>query len=151
MSRAQSNTNEGLVSERVAGEDLSAYGVGAGNGGDVRLVKIANDGGASVVKLPEANDDDCLYLLINGDVSGQPVAIDPLDPTGNQRATLKGTCNPGDRLVLADVATPADKGKLRKLPDAGGTYKVVAVAEEAGEDGQQVLFRRHSTMVTVGG
>jgi hypothetical protein len=145
----QSNTNRGTVSERVAGEDLSAFGVGAANGGDVRLVKLANSGGESVVLLPEANDDDTLYLLIGGNTIGLPVAIDPLDPGQNQRATLKSTCVCGDDLVLADVATAADKGKLRKLPTVAGTYRVIGTAEESGVDGQQVLFRRNPKVVTV--
>ena len=55
--------------------------------------------------------------------------------------TLKGTCNPGDVLVLADVATAADKGKVRTLPAAAGTYRVLGIAEQAGVDGQSVLAR----------
>ena len=44
-------------------------------------------------------------------------------------------------LVLADTATPADKGKVRALPSAAGTYRGLALAEEAGVDGQLVLAR----------
>ena len=44
-------------------------------------------------------------------------------------------------LVLADVGTAADKGKVRALPTAGGTYRGLAIAEEAGVDGQLVLAR----------
>ena len=55
--------------------------------------------------------------------------------------TLKGTCNPGDVLVLADVATAADKGKVRTLPTAAGTYRGLGIAEQVGVDGQLVLVR----------
>ena len=51
------------------------------------------------------------------------------------------SCNPGDQLVLADVATPADKGKVRVLPATAGTYRVLGIAEQVGVDGQLVLFR----------
>ena len=43
------------------------------------------------------------------------------------------------RLVLADASTAADKGKLRALPAAAGTYTVRAIAREAGVDTQHVL------------
>ena len=55
------------------------------------------------------------------------------------RVPLKGTCNPGDTLVLADVGTAADTGKVRALPATPGTYRGLAIAEEAGVDGQSVL------------
>jgi len=57
------------------------------------------------------------------------------------RVALKGTCNPGDVLVLADVATAADKGKVRALPAVAGTYRGLGIAEQAGVDGQLVLVR----------
>lgn len=44
-------------------------------------------------------------------------------------------------LVLADPGTAADKGKVRVLPAAAGTYRVLAIAEEKGVDGQLVLCR----------
>jgi hypothetical protein len=47
----------------------------------------------------------------------------------------------GDFRVLADVATAADKGKVRALPVAAGTYRGLAIAQEAGVDGQMVLSR----------
>ncbi|MDD4175075.1 MAG: hypothetical protein PHN34_12620, partial [Kiritimatiellae bacterium] len=56
-------------------------------------------------------------------------------------AVLKGTCNPGDVIVLADTGTAADKGKVRALPAAAGTYRGLGIAEEKGVDGQSVLFR----------
>ena len=68
-------------------------------------------------------------------------AVRPIEAGRNGRLRLKGTCNPGDALVLADVATAADKGKVRALPTAAGTYRGLALAEEAGVEGQLVLAR----------
>ena len=65
----------------------------------------------------------------------------PLNAAQNVRVLLKGTCNPGDTLVLADVGTAADKGKVRTLPGSAGTYRGLLIAEEAGVDGQLVLAR----------
>jgi hypothetical protein len=48
---------------------------------------------------------------------------------------------PGDVLVLADCTLEADRGKVRALPTAAGTYRGLALAEEAGVDGQLVLAR----------
>ena len=88
----------------LAGEDLT--------GKEDCLVKLTHDTGIGEVKLPAANSDYALYLLIEGAV-----------------------------LVLADVATAADKGKVRALPATSGTYRGLAIAEEAGVDGQTVLCR----------
>ena len=44
-------------------------------------------------------------------------------------------------MVLADVATAADKGKVRVLPAAAGTYRGLGIAEQVGVDGQLVLVR----------
>ena len=61
---------------------------------------------------------------------------------GPQRAgRAQGTCNPGDVMVLADTGTAADKGQVRALPAAAGTYRGLGIAEEKGVDGQLVLFR----------
>ena len=69
------------------------------------------------------------------------VAVRVMEPGRNVRLTLKGTCNPGDVLVLADTGTAADKGKVRALPASAGTYRGLAIAEEKGADGQLVLCR----------
>ena len=74
-------------------------------------------------------------------VGGDPVAVRPLHADRNVRITLKGTCNPGDVLVLADLATAADKGKVRVLPVVAGTYRGLGIAEQVGVDGQAVLVR----------
>ena len=69
----------------------------------------------------------------------------PLTPNRTVRVIAKGTGNPGDLLVLADgVTTAADKGKVRKVPDDDGTYRLVGIAEEAFVDGQLVRCARRS-------
>ena len=126
-----------------AGEDLT--------GKEGRLVVLTHDAGVAEVKLPAADSDFALYLLTDGGADTEPVTVQPLDVSRNARVTLKGTCNPGDALVLADAGTAADAGKVRALPAAGGTYRVIAVAEEKGVDGQAVLVRPSSLgNVTVG-
>ena len=117
----------------TAGEDLT--------GKEDRLVKLANDSGATVAKLPEANSDLALFVLIEGAEADKTASLRPLNADRNVRLPLKGTCNPGDTLVLADVGTAADKGKGRALPAAAGTYRGLAIAEQAGVDGQLVLAR----------
>ena len=82
-----------------------------------------------------------LFVVIDGAEAGKNASLRPLNAERNVRVPLKGTCNPGDVLVLADVATAADKGKVRTLPTAAGTYRGLLIAEEAGIDGQLVLAR----------
>lgn len=129
---SQSNTRQGDMPV-TAGEDLT--------GKEDRLVELGNSSGTPVVTLPNANADFGLYLLIEGAASGETVSVRPLSIDRNLRVLLKSTCNPGDTLVLADVATAADKGKVRALPVAAGTYRGLLIAEEAGVDGQLVLAR----------
>jgi len=117
----------------LAGEDLT--------GKEGFLVKLAHDTGVPEVKLPAAIADYALYVVINDGADAEPVDVMPLEAGVNVRVPLKGTCNPGDVLVLADTGTAADKGKVRALPSAGGTYRGLAVAEEKGADGQLVLCR----------
>ena len=129
---SQSNTRVGDFSV-VAGADLTGMAD--------RLGVLGNNAGVPVVNLPAANSDPAVYLLVDEAPAGAPVAVRPLDGSRNARVVLKGTCNPGDLLVLADVATAADKGKVRVLPAAAGTYRVLGIAEQAGVDGQLVLVR----------
>ena len=129
---SQSNTRIGDFSV-VAGADLT--------GMQDRLVVLGNNAGVPVVNLPAANSDPAVYLLVDESPTGAQVAVRPLDGSRNARVVLKGACNPGDLLVLADVATAADKGKVRVLPAAAGTYRVLGIAEQAGVDGQLVLVR----------
>jgi len=129
---SQSDTRVGSF-RVLAGEDLTDK--------EGRLVVLTHDGGVPEVKLPADNGDYAVYALIDGGADGDNVDVQPLEAGANARFTLKGTCNPGDVLVLADTAAAADKGKVRALPAAAGTYRGLAVAEETGVDGQFVLCR----------
>jgi len=132
MGMSQSDVRVGSF-RVLAGEDLT--------GKEGFLVKLAHDTGVPEVKLPAAIADYALYVVINDGADAEPVDVMPLEAGVNVRVPLKGTCNPGDVLVLADTGTAADKGKVRALPSAGGTYRGLAVAEEKGADGQLVLCR----------
>ena len=129
---SQSNTRVGDI-RVVAGVDLT--------GMEDRLVVLGQNAGVAQVALPAANGDLAVYLLIEGGAIGKLVSVRPLDASRNMRVALKGTCNPGDVLVLADVATAADKGKVRVLPAVAGTYRGLGIAEQVGVDGQLVLVR----------
>jgi hypothetical protein len=129
---SQSNTRVGDI-RVLAGADLT--------GMEDRLVVMGQDGGVAQVTLPVANSDLALYVLTEDGDNGDLVAVRPLQPDRNVRVALKGTCNPGDVMVLADVATAADKGKVRALPAAAGTYRGLGIAEQVGVDGQLVLVR----------
>ena len=102
---------------------------------------LTHDSGVPEVKLPSENADLALYLLVDENTEAALVAVRPLEAGRNVRAVLKGTCNPGDVIVLADTGTAADKGKVRALPAEAGTYRGMGIAEEKGVDGQAVLFR----------
>ena len=123
------NNVQGVIITSTAGEDLT--------GKEGMLCKITADG----LKLPAANTDMAGYLLLGGAASGTDCDAAALSPERNCRVRLKGTCARGDRLCLADVATAADKGKVRVLPAAAGTYRCFAIAEEAGVDTQLVRIR----------
>jgi hypothetical protein len=138
---SQSNTQEGDLL-LTTGEDLSTTA-------DV-LVAPYNSSGQIVVTRPAANNDYAIYVLVYGATSGGKATVRPLNPNRTVRVTAKGTGNPGDPLVLADgVTTAADKGKVRKLPTTTGTYRLVAIAEEAFVDGQLVKVRPTFGSVTV--
>lgn len=130
---SQSNTQSGAI-VMASGEDLSTK---AGY-----LAEIRNASGVAKAYLPDATTDLAFYLVTDGGAaSGDNVTLLPFEPSRNHRVVLKGTCVPGDQLVLADPTTADDKGKLRKLPVTAGTYRVIAIAEESGADGQLTLAR----------
>ncbi|MDD5708308.1 MAG: hypothetical protein PHR35_20510 [Kiritimatiellae bacterium] len=129
---SQSNTRVGDI-RVLAGEDLTGM---AG-----RLVKLTHDSGVAEVLLPTAVADYAVYVVLEPNTDAGLVSVRPMQADRNVRLVLKGTCNPGDVLVLADTGTAADKGKVRVLPAAAGTYRGLAIAEEAGVDGQLVLSR----------
>ena len=105
------------------------------------LAYMTHDAGVREVKLPASKDDLAVYLVVDGAADGENASVKPLEAGRNSRLVLKGTCNPGDVLVLADPATAADAGMVRALPAAAGTYRGIAIAEEKGVDGQFVLAR----------
>jgi len=129
---SQSNTRVGDI-RVAAGEDLT--------GKEGFLVKMTHDSSVPEVLLPTASGDYALYVVIEGAADTENVSLRPIEAGRNSRVKLDGTCDPGDVLVLADVATAVDKGKLRALPEDAGTYRGLAIAEEAGVDGQLVLAR----------
>ena len=129
---SQTNTRVGDI-RVAAGEDLT--------GKEGLLVKMTHDSGVPELKLPAANTDYALYVVIEGVADTVTASVRPLEAGRNLRLRLNGTCNPGDVLVLADVGTAADIGKVRTLPAAAGTYRALAIAEEAGVDEQLVLSR----------
>lgn len=132
MNPDQSNTTQGIFTG-VAGEDLL--------GKRSRLLVLTNSGGKPVFVLPSANNAPAVYLCQDEAASGEDIAVEAVQ--GKQyRIPLKGACNPGDVLVLADVSAAEDKGKVRALPAAAGTYRPMFIAEEKGVDGQLVLCRR---------
>jgi hypothetical protein len=129
---SQSNTRVGDF-RVLAGESLV--------GMEGRLAKLTHDTGVPEVKLPAANDDYALYVVLEGAADAALVSVRPIEVGRTVRVPLKGTCNPGDVMVLADVTTVADKGKVRTLPATPGTYRGLGIAEQVGVDGQLVLVR----------
>jgi hypothetical protein len=129
---SQSNTRVGDF-RVLAGESLV--------GMEARLVKMTHDAGVPEVLLPAANSDHAIYAVLEGAVDAALVTVRPIEVGRTVRVTLKGTCNPGDVLVLADIGTAADKGKVRALPTVAGTYRGLGIAEQVGVDGQLVLVR----------
>ena len=136
----QTDTRSGLI-RVLAGADLSAK-LGY-------LVKMTHDTGVPEVVLPSAIADLAVYLVDDGNVDAGLVSVEPLTGERNVRIKLKGTCNPGDVLTLADPSTAADAGKVRALPTAAGTYRGIAIAEEKGVDGQLVLCRPYAVGAVV--
>ncbi len=129
---SQTNTRVGDI-RVAAGEDLT--------GKEGFLVKMTHDSSVPEVLLPADNGDYALYVVTEGAADTENVSLRPIEAGRNIRVKLDGTCDPGDVLVLADVATAEDKGKVRALPEDAGTYRGLAIAEEAGVDGQLVLAR----------
>jgi hypothetical protein len=99
-----------------------------------------NDAWGPVVELVKFAGDRPLYVVVEGAAVSKLASVRPLDPARNVRMVLSGTCNPGNTLV-AMVEAGANNGKVQALPAGAGTYLGLAVAEEAGVDGQLVLAR----------
>lgn len=128
---SQSNTRAGDI-RVLAGENLT--------GKEGRLVKMTHDGGVAEAKLPADVADRARYVLVEGGADGELVTVRPMHGDRNVRVGLKGTCNPGDVLVLAAIAG-TDAGLAAALSATADVYCEVGLAEEAGVDGQLVLAR----------
>ena len=128
---SQSNTQQGQI-VLTAHVDLT--------GKEGLLVKILDDANTAKFALPTSDDDLALFVLTDGDAAGRTSAAQPLSSDRNVRIRLEGVCAPGDVLVLADTSGE-DAGKVRALPTAAGTYRGLAIAEEAGIDQQLVKAR----------
>lgn len=141
MNPTQSNVLQGprifVAAESLAGKE--GY-----------LAVVSNADGKPQAALPAAITAPAFYMVHDGGALGDEISLAPIIQGELYRIPLKETCVPGDELVLADPATAADKGKVRKLPTAAGTYRVLFVAEESGVDGQFTLCRAcHLGNVTV--
>lgn len=128
---SQTNTQAGQI-VLPANENLT--------GKEGLLVAIVNASTVAKFALPDAVTDLALFVLTDGDAAGEKVAALPLSPDRNVRIRLSGTCVPGDVLVPADIDGTKD-GMVKVLPDAAGTYRGIAIAEESGVDGQLVKAR----------
>lgn len=132
MSETQSNTKQGLIPV-LANEDLT--------GKEGYLVKIVDAANTPKAALPTDEADETPYIVAKGGAADSYVDLLPLDPARNMRVYAKGAGNAGERLVHADPATAADKGKVETLPADADTYFSPGIAEEDWEDGQLVKFR----------
>ena len=135
----QSNTRKGDIT-LPAKSDLT--------GKENFLVKVVSDSGVAKFDLVASTDDLAVYVLGSGATAGNDSVAESPALGENFRAVLKGTCVPGDKLTLADPTTAADAGKLRKQPTTTGTWRLFAIAEESGVDGQYILARRVSERTT---
>jgi len=105
------------------------------------IVVLGHSTGTPQMTLPDALTDHALYLVLEGNAVDETGYFLPISPAANVRVPLIGTCNPGDTLVLADPSVEGQPGKVIVLPETAGTYRAVAIAEEAGIDTQLVLSR----------
>jgi len=123
----QSDTRGGDL-PLVAGEELT--------GMEGRLAVLGNDAGKPVVVLPDAATDVAAFVVIEG-----AATVRPLESGRNVRLRLSGDCVPGDLLVAADPTDPLLRGLVSVVSAVAGTYRGLAIAEQAGETGQLVLAR----------
>jgi hypothetical protein len=102
----QSNTRAGSIPV-LAGEDLT--------GKEGYLVRMTHDTGVPEVKLPAAITDITPYVVGEGAADTALASVTPIVPERNTRLKLKGTCNPGDQLVLAtEGQTCRNHGQARQ-------------------------------------
>ena len=127
---SQSNTRVGDIRMKAGGDLTGKNGY---------LAKMLDVWGPAVDLVKFAGERP-LYVIVEGVAPPQLVSVRPLESGRNVRLVLSGTCNPGNTLVVM-VEAGANNGKVQALPAEPGTYHGVAVAEEAGIDGQLVLAR----------
>jgi len=127
---SQSNTRVGDIRMKAGGDLTGKNGY---------LAKMLDVWGPAVDLVKFAGERP-LYVIVEGVAPPQLVSVRPLESGRNVRLVLSGTCNPGNTLVVM-VEAGANNGKVQALPAEPGTYLGVAVAEEAGIDGQLVLAR----------
>jgi len=122
------------------------------------------------VSLPNSQTDFVTHIIndgsavLAGSYDGPQADCVPIMGDANRRTFLNGTCNPGDLLVSAPIATRASitlgdaaqgatltstAGFVQSLPTAPGVYFSVGIAEEAGIDGQLVKYRPTLAYITV--
>jgi len=135
MAVQQTNVKPAGPMPFTAGEDLT--------GKEGLLVEVNNSAGSPVVVLNDAATEAALAMLLDGGAAASLIYAEPLQAGKTYRGIAKGAIAPGARVCLADPTTAADKGKLRTLPTAAGTYRVVGYAIENKTDGQSVLFVAH--------
>jgi hypothetical protein len=133
MNPDQSNTKPIGEIPVLAGENLT--------GKRSYLAVLTHDTGIAEVKLPTSITDPAIYL-VNEDVADTELtSVMPLVNGQLARVPIKGAANPGDIAVLADPATPADKGKIRKVPATAGAYGKIGIIEQVAVDAQLALVR----------
>ncbi|GEM_PF-1551650 len=109
----------------------------AGNVTVGRLARLTAEG---VAEMPTNGLQAVPYVVTDVAATGALCDCLPLTGAANARCELAGTCEPGDWLVSAG------DGRVAK-GEAGCAACLVGIAEEAGADGQRVLFRPHAGML----
>jgi hypothetical protein len=112
------------------------------------LAKLISAGGVTKAALPASQRDIALFIVDNGDIAGNEVAVEAPSNT-NFRVKAKGSGSAGAVLVLADPSTAADAGKVITIPATPGRYFSPGIAEEDFVEGQLVLVRPFPRQVTV--
>lgn len=133
MNPDQSNTKPVGPIMGLAGEDFT--------GKRSRLAVLTHDTGVAEFVLPTSNTALALFLVNDVGADTERLEFEPIIPGKTYRTTVKDAVNPGDQLVLADVGTAADKGKLRKLPTTAGLFVVLGTADKIAGAGELVEWR----------
>jgi hypothetical protein len=141
MNPTQSNTVQGSRKFN-SGESLV--------GKEGYLVALVDGGSIAELLLPTSVSQLTLFLVDMGMGLDENSDAQPLVTGDERRLIAKGAGSAGDVLVLADPATPADKGKVRAVPATEGAYFSPGVAQEDFANGQFVLVRVLPRMHFVG-